>query len=130
MVLPWKPKRIGVIWVTGGHVDRSGLSRYTHLIRSSEDFDRTPREFRKGKETAWRKDLHPGTIIQWRHDILRVLAGGSSKTFNQIVLEITGGQYTADNAFEKAPDMALWDLVEERKLSHTLQAPILFRRTK
>jgi len=130
MVAPDKPKKVGVIWVTGQYVDRSGLSRYTHLIRSADDPGGTPREMRKGHQLTWLKDMHPGTTDKWAKSIYKLLSDRVPRTFNRIVLELSHNLHTADVAFDKAPDHALWDLVVSRKISHTTAAPILFRRTR
>jgi hypothetical protein len=110
--------------------DRRKQARYTHLIRSADDGEQETRSKRTCGALAWKLDFHPGTHDKWKALILELLADRTPRTFNRIVLELTGYVHTADTAFEKSPDHALWELVEERKISHTLQAPILFRRTR
>ena len=50
-------------------------------------------------------------------------------TFNAAVLTASGFEYSADAAFEKAPERALWWLVDGGLIEHTLESPIRFRIT-
>lgn len=68
------------------------------------------------------------TRPRWRERIQKHLADGEPRTFNRICVEL--GDVTADVAFEKAPDHALWELVAQGAVEHTMTAPILFRRTR
>lgn len=113
-------------WVTGNAVDRSGLAQYTHLIRSPDDPERSPREARKGKETAWLRLTAKATRGAWKTSIAALLADGVPRTFNRIAVELS--DMTADVVFGKAPDQALWELVHEGAIEHTTKAPILFRQ--
>lgn len=61
----------------------------------------------------------------WREKLLEHLGDGEARTFNRIMVELA--DFTADTAFEKAPDHALWQLVDEELVEHTAVAPILFR---
>jgi len=106
--------------------ERSGAARYTHLIRAADDPKRISRSERKGNETRWRLDMR-GSAEQWEDEMLVLLGDGRPRTFNRIVLELTDGRYTADVAFEGAPDTALWQLVERGSLEYRAQAPVLFR---
>ena len=113
-------------WRSGG-VDRSGLAAYTHLIRSTDDPVRLTREERKGKETAWRSDMKRSSQPAWQKRIVEVLDDGKPRTFNAICLDASGGEHCADSAYQMAPDLALWHLVEVGVIEHTMEAPILFR---
>ena len=106
-------------------VDRSGLAAYTHLIWGPDDPERSPRKDRKGQETAWRQRLDPSTQPRWRAAILELLADGEPRTFNRLMVELADME--ASLAFGMAPDVALWELVAEGRLEHTLEAPIFFR---
>lgn len=126
-------------WRTGKWWDVHPLEspgRYTHLIRSPEDPERISRKERQkrlGKRkaaTAW-KSLGKGETKGWKKLILALLKKKRKGiTFNAIVLELTDGGMTADVAFMKDPDHALWSLVEEGKVRHTVAAPILFAANK
>ena len=116
--------------MSGQYADRSGLARYTHLIHSAEDFPMQSRRERTCGPLGWRSDFDKSTKPKWKKAIWDLLADRVPRTFNHIMLELTHGTHLADVAFKRAPDFALWELVAERKISHTLVAPILFRRTK
>ena len=98
---------------------------YTHLVRSTDDPDRSPREARKGQEAAWRLKLGKKTQPQWRDRIVELLADGEARTFNRICVEL--GDVTADMGYLMAPDEALWALVVEGAVKHTLETPVLFK---
>lgn len=121
---PWWPK------------DRHPMSGFMHVVRGPFDGDRKSREERrrgrkKGEAmVAWKKDLDAGKPDRWEKPILQLMRDGRPRTFNEIMLEITNGNYTADTAYTKDPDKALWSLVESKQLEHTTQEPVLFRRRK
>ena len=50
---------------TRTQLDRSGLAVFAHIIRGPEDPERSPREARKGQETAWRKSTAASTRPDW-----------------------------------------------------------------
>lgn len=106
-----------------GPLDRAGVCRYVHLIRSPDDPERSSRAARKGQETAWKKKV--ADVEGWKLQILELLSDGRPRTFNAITVEIA--DITADVAFEKGPDTALWELVADHQIEHTDAAPILFR---
>lgn len=94
-----------------GEPDRSGLAAYLVLCRSRFDPERLTRaeaRARGGGFEAWRRDMR-GDPIAWAAAIVRCLRRlGRSSTFNGLVLELTGRMYTADVAFQKAPEEGLW----------------------
>lgn len=104
-----------------GMPDRSGLAAYTHLIRSAHDGARETREVRHARigvaagVIEWRK-LEQGNVDEWASAIEALMRDGQPRTFNGIVLELTDAKCTADTAFGKDPDDALWKLVEARTL--------------
>jgi len=117
------------VW-TSGPVDRSGPAAYVHLVRSPDDPQRISRAARKdlGKgPVSWCGDMKASAKPEWLERIPELLGDGKPRTFNAIVLEVSGGVYTADAAFGKAPDNALWELVTAGRVEHTLVAPVLFR---
>jgi hypothetical protein len=109
-----------------------GLGAWTHIIRCPNDPERLSRKERQDKfpdsATRWKKDLKttPENIAAWREKICEVLSDGRRRTFNHICLEASGYEYTADVAFRKAPDRALWELIGESKIQCTSVAPIRF----
>lgn len=114
-----------------GVPDRTGLGAFVHLIRGPHDGQRESREARQGRlgvEVAARQwmTLTRGDVDAWKAAIEKLLGDGEPRTFNRIVLELTGGSMTADTAFGKDPDDALWALVEDGVLWWTAEAPIHF----
>lgn len=102
-----------------------GPARFLHLVRAPEDAERTSRTSRKGKEKAWRTDLR-APVSTWRERILEVLADDQPRTFNAIVLAATDREYTADVAMGSPAETALWALVADYRLAHTVSKPIRF----
>ena len=115
-------------WATGP-VSRQGAARYVHLIRAPWDPPELTRKERQNIDrdpTRWKKTF--ADVAVWRDKIFRLLCDGKARSFNAIVLELTDRYYTADAAFDKGPDFALWALVDEGEVEHTTYAPIMFRR--
>lgn len=110
-------------WVTGEAVDRTGVGKYVHLIRSPGDPERRPRY--KGQDVAPHLTARKTPRAEWARRIAALLSDGAPRTFNRIALELT--EKTADTMMETPLDAALWDLVREERLEHTTHAPILFR---
>lgn len=109
-------------------VDRSGTMAFVHLIRSPDDAERTPRPKGGRKDRAphlMMRRKSPAAIDEWTEAIRAKLSDGKPRTFNSLCVEI--GDLTADVAFQEAPDIALWALVCDGELEHTVEAPILFR---
>lgn len=119
-------------YFTSAAADRSGLARYTHLIRAKGDPERSPRPRGGRKDKAPHLTMRragPEAVRSWREAIAALLRDRTPRTFHRLCVEI--GDIEGSIGFEEAPDEALWSLVGEGILEHTLQAPILFRlRTK
>ena len=120
-------------WTTGRWWgEEHPMEGFTHIVRSPLDPEQENRARRKAKygrdaSVEWKK-LKGGDVTLWKKRILEVLGGaGEPVTFNAIMLVATGGVHTADVAHGNDPDKALWALVEEKKIQHTGEAPILFR---
>lgn len=117
---------------TSDPVDRTGLASYMHLIRAPGDPERRSRKARQdamGKAQAathWRT-LAKAPVAQWRAAIAELLSNGTPRTFNSISVALC--DMTADVAPDNA-DTALWALVADRVLEHTLETPIYFRTRK
>jgi len=119
-------------WVAGKWWGKDHpMDGFVHVIRSPLDPERESREVRrskfgKGAASEWKK-LTGGRVDEWKSRLLAILEDGEPRTFNAIMLEASGGTHTADVAHAKDPDKALWALVEEEAIEHTIEAPILFR---
>jgi hypothetical protein len=112
-------------------VDRSGVAVYLHLVRAPDDPTEASRDLRQARgvdSTTWKASLGPATREAWRGRFLQLLEDGRPRTFNRLMLEASGGVWSADRAFDKAPDHALWALVRDGVLEHTFAVPVLFRR--
>jgi hypothetical protein len=114
-------------WQTGKLVDRSGTFAYIILVRAPEDPERLPRGKGKKDRVGWQHDLAKTTIKEWKEIILQHLSDGEARTFNRIGVELL--DKTADTLLQLNPEEALWSLVTEGKVAHTLRAPIYFRTT-
>lgn len=116
-------------WVTGLAVDRSGVAAFVHLVRAPDDPPEAPRGSGSERRKLW--GVAPHVAIEkrsrddWRQEIVKLMVDGKARTFNAICVTLTG--LTADVCFGLPPDGALWMLVEEQLLEHTLTAPVLFR---
>lgn len=111
-------------------VDHSGTMAFTHLVRSPDDAKRTPRPKGGRKDRSPHLTMRskgPAAIVEWREAIRARFVDGKPRTFNSLCVEI--GDITADVAFCEAPDLALWELVCDGELEHTVEVPILFRLT-
>jgi len=117
-------EEIDPLWSTGRKPFKSGLEIYTHVIRAEDDPEEKPRGKDGRTTTSW-KELKKIPVWKWTSLIASHLADEVPRTFNRICVELTG--YTADVCFQENPDTALWQLVEEEVIEHSLEAPILFR---
>jgi hypothetical protein len=114
-------------WVTGDVIDRSGPAAYTHLIRAADDPEEGARGKGKRDPLGWKKTVKKGDLAEWRKRILDLLAKHGPSTYNALSVHATG--LTADITFEELPDKALWSLVSDGLVEHTMASPILFRLT-
>jgi hypothetical protein len=117
-------------WVTGPNTaDRSGLAGFTHIIRSPDDPERTDirklPEALRDRAAEWRRRLKKSSVGDWKRAIWTLLSDGAPRTFNRIGVELA--DKTADLLLGLPPDRALWALVAEGRVEHTMVAPILFR---
>ena len=115
-------------FVTGRKVDRRGAATYVHLIRAPNDPERSPRPKGGVRDRAPHRTLSKQPAQFWEPEILGALADGIPRTFNRIGVERF--DLTADVLFTTSVNKALWSLVEQGVLEHTLVAPILFRIRK
>jgi hypothetical protein len=113
------------MFVRGAKVDRSGVAQYVHLIRDPNDPERSPRPVGGRLDRAPHRTLAEVAVESCRSDIVGLLSDGEPRTFNAIGVELL--DHTADTLFLSPYDEALWQLVEEGLLEHTLEAPIFFR---
>lgn len=111
-------------------VDRSGMAVFVHLIRAPGDPDESIKRGRKNGHdpVGWKKTRKVNDVEQWMELMLVHMHDGKRRTFNKLMVELTGR--TADFWFETEADKALWRLVEEGLLHHTMKAPIFFWATR
>jgi hypothetical protein len=111
-----------------GLPDRSGMARYTVLIRAPWDPPRRPREVRQaamGHEAAavewrtWRK----ASAEQWCERIVAHLADGEPRTLNRIAVELVDATADVVGATAQA---GLWLAVERGLAWWTACAPVHF----
>lgn len=112
-------------FIRGVQVDRTGVSRYVHLIRAPDDPVRSPRPKGGQADRFPHRTLGEIPVERCADMILALLADGAPRTFNAICIELF--DKTADIALGSPFDRALWRLVAAGRLEHTLTAPILFR---
>lgn len=108
-------------------VDRSGLHSLVHLIRAPGDPDETIKRGRKNGHdpVGWKKKRRTNSVADWKRLMMERMRDGRRRTFNKLMVELSGR--TADFWFETPADMALWELVEEGLLFHTMKVPVFFR---
>jgi hypothetical protein len=106
-------------------VDRSGMAAYVHLIRAVDDPERSPRPVGGYADRSPHLTLAKTCAAEWRVAILRHLSDGKARTFNCLGVELL--DKTADVLFGSPVDKALWSLVADGLVEHTLVAPIRFR---
>jgi hypothetical protein len=110
----------------GVFVDRSGIAAYVHLIRGPRDPERSERPEGGRLDRAPHLTLAEIPVATCVDQILALLGDGKPRTFNAIGVELL--DHTADTLFGSPYDDALWLLVADGRLEHTLDAPIHFRR--
>jgi hypothetical protein len=112
-------------FVRGVTVDRAGIGRYIHVIRAADDPWRSPRP-KGGRANRFpHRTLAEIPIDRCAEMIVALFADGKPRTFNAISVELL--DHTADMTLGSPLDRALWRLVAESRLEHTLTAPIRFR---
>jgi hypothetical protein len=116
------------VFVRGVPVDRTGPARYVHLIRDLNDPERTERPIGGRVDRSPHLTLADIAVTTCREEILGLLADGRERTFNAIGVELL--DHTADTLLGSPYDDALWQLVKAEQLEHTMEAPVLFRRTQ
>lgn len=105
-----------------GVPERTGLKKYTHLIRSELDPDETMKRGNKNRSaTHWK---NPGSVDEFVKKIRALMSDGRPRTFNAICVELTGT--TADVWADKEPDHALWQLVEKEELGWAQEMRAIF----
>ena len=122
------------VWSTGQVPDRSGMAAYIILIRSPED---PPEEqFRTrgrgqdggGADGTYRSaGIRKGDRTQARELLLGLLGEHGPCTFNTLSLYGWGRAADAVGGVGTAVEEALWDLVAEGTVEHTMASPIRFR---
>lgn len=111
-------------WVTGDVIDRRGAAAYLHLVHGRGDPE-APKDKGARDPLAWKRDVNKGDLAEWRKKILELLAKNGPSTYNALSVHATG--LASEVTFQELPDKALWSLVSDGLVEHTLVAPILFR---
>ena len=114
-----------VAYVRGVNLDRSGITAYLHLIRSAQDPERSPRPEGGRLDRAPHRTLTRTAVDHWAARICERMADGVARTFNRIGVELL--DQSSDMLLDSPVDQALWQLVDQGTLEHTMEAPILFR---
>lgn len=118
----------------GALVDRSGLSAYLHLVMAPDDPVPRRRWSERDAETRGTRDEHVRArkalrrrgIDDWKEVILHALdVLARPATFNALM--ITAADMHASDA-PHAAEAALWQLVADGVLVHTLARPVRFKR--
>ena len=111
-------------WKTKGWASREGMADYLHLVRAKGDPERSPERGTDNMAT-WRRKLLKQSAIGWSEDLVRYLTGQQPMTFNRMCVELI--DKTADVCHGTPIEEALWMLVEQGHVEHTIELPILFR---
>ena len=118
-------------WRTGP-LEREGMETYLHMVRATDDPERSPRAKMgtKGSDPTreYAKRLRKDTPRHWAERIAEHIADGKARTYNRICVEML--DKTADVLHDTPFDDAIWLLVEEKRVEHTCEIPILFRLVK
>ena len=122
---PSPPSSADREFVRGAGVDRSGMAAYVHLIRGEDDPERSERPVGGRLDRSPHRTLAEVPVEDCAKQILALLSDGVPRTFNAIGVELL--DHTADTLFGSPYDAALWRLVGDGQLEHTLAAPVLFR---
>lgn len=112
-------------WVTGARRGPCGVESYLHLVRQAGDPERSPRPDCGVTDRSPHRTLNRRPLAEIREVILGGLLDGMPRTFNRLGVEAF--DLTADVLFTTKVNDALWELVAEGRLEHTLEVPILFR---
>lgn len=108
--------------------DDPGPGLYTIIIRGPNDEERMTRKERQelwGEESALRwTRIDDRSPEEYAAAFIELLEDETPRTFNQLVLEVTGYGFTADQAFGRNPFWGLRQAVADGRLMITNQAPI------
>lgn len=108
-------------------VDRSGIAKYCHLVWGPDDPKRSPRP-KGGRADRFPHQTNKKTErAEWALRIEALMDDGQPRTFNAMCVELLDQE--ASIAFEGPVDEALWHLVAQGRLEHTMDVPVYFRRS-
>lgn len=98
-------------------------SAYMIAARGPHDRERWTRQERRAQlgasaMTDWIK-YDQWTPEQWREALNEAMGDYDLRTFNDLVLEVTGRHMTGDVLYSTGADAAVWDLVRERQWAYT-----------
>jgi hypothetical protein len=112
-------------FVRGVAVDRSGINRYIHIVRGPDDPTRSPRPKGGLKDRAPHRTFKKMPVDKAKELLLSLLSDGRPRTFNAMTIELF--DLGADTLMGSPVDRALWKLVADERLEHTMTRPVLFR---
>lgn len=109
-------------------VDRTGMAAFAALVRAQGDPERSPRPDKVGGRDDKRPHLtiKKTSLATWRERIVEHLTDGVARTMNRLSVEMI--DQTADTVFRSPFEAALWGLVGDGLVEHTMEIPVLFRR--
>jgi len=105
-------------------VSHAGMAKYCHLVWGPDDPKRSPRP--KGGRDDKQPHLTNAKTSrgEWALRIEALMEDGEPRTFNRICVELLDQE--ASIGFEGPLDEALWGLVEQGRLAHTMEVPVYF----
>ncbi len=115
-------------WGTAYVVPREVREGYTHLIRSIEDPDRSPRPEGGREDRAPHLTMKRQPKRELERQMLKHLDDGRARTLNRLAVELW--DQNACTVFTTQVNDILWDLVERGEIEHSMHAPIRFRRVR
>ena len=120
------------MWLHRFDLPMDGLASYTILIRSPEDPERVSRKKARemGRDSQSWRAMDKTTPEEWAKKIVELLTGRKAKTFNAIMLELTGCTTTADTVYMKNPHLGLAMALSDGRLKCTARAPIKIKVDK
>lgn len=96
------------------------LEKYLHIAYGEAD---PLRRRHSDVELALEVDAE---VEAWQDKVLELLADEELRTFNAIVLELTGQTMSSDMVIGRAPEQAIWRLVSLCQVANTTFCPVLF----
>jgi hypothetical protein len=117
-------------WVTGDRpcYECDPMTQYTIMIMGPDDPDRRPRPVGGQEDKTPHRTIAKMTESQIAKAIVNHMADGEARTLNRLSVELWDkqGSITGGTKVEEV----LWQLVLDKTLEFTMEAPVLFRMIK